>query len=97
VGGDDHQGIADRRRPAGEPCAATAGHERTVVAGGDPDGGGDVRPARGEAHGGGFTPVHARVTLVQRQLEWLGPRPPRPQCGLEVGYERVDITAGFDM
>jgi hypothetical protein len=67
------------------------------VAGGDPDGGSDVGPARREAHGGGFAPVDAGVALVQRELQRLGTRPPRPQRGLEVGYECVDITAGFDM
>jgi hypothetical protein len=67
------------------------------VTGGNPDGGSDVVATGREAHGGRFAPVHAGVALVERELERLGTRPPRPQGGLQIGYERVDVTAGIDM
>jgi hypothetical protein len=50
-----------------------------------------------KAHGGGIAAVDAGVTLVQRELERLGARPPGAERGFEVGYERVDITAAVDM
>jgi hypothetical protein len=35
--------------------------------------------------------------LVERELERLGARSVRPERGLQVGYERVDVTAAIDM
>ena len=67
------------------------------MASGDPDRGGHIGPGRREAHGGRGTPIDTGVALVQRELERLGTRPPRPQRCLEVGYERVDVTSAFDM
>jgi hypothetical protein len=63
---------------------------------GDLNRGGDVCAARGKAHGGGAAPVDPRVTLVQRELERLGTRPVGTECGLQVGYERVDVIASVD-
>jgi hypothetical protein len=59
--------------------------------------GGNVGSAVREAHGRRLAPVHTGVTLVERELQRLGARPFGAERGLEVGYERVDITAVVDM
>ena len=97
MGRDDHEGVADRGRPAREARAAAARNKRATVAGGDPDGGSHVGSGRREAHGGGGTPVDTGVTLVERELERLRTCLPRSQRSLEVGHERVDVTCAFDM
>jgi hypothetical protein len=50
-----------------------------------------------EAHGRGAPSVDAGVTLVERELERLGACPPGAERGLQIGYERVDLTASVDV
>jgi hypothetical protein len=63
----------------------------------DTNGSRDIRAAARETHRRRFAPVHPGVTLVERELQRLGARPVVPERGLQVGYERVDVTTVVDM
>jgi hypothetical protein len=57
----------------------------------------DVGTAAREAHRRRRAPIHPGITLVERELQWLGARPVGSERGLQVGYERVDVAAVVDM
>jgi len=97
VGGDDDEWVADGRGSPGEAGAAPPGYEGTIVLRRDSDGSRDIRAAAREAHRRRIAPVHPGVTLVERELQRLGARPVGPERGLQIGYERVDLTAVVDM
>jgi hypothetical protein len=63
----------------------------------DAHGGGELGAGVREAHGRGLTAVDTGVTLVERELERFGARPAGTERGLEIGYERFDVTTGVDM
>ena len=90
--GDDHEGIVDRRRAAGQAGAAPSRHERPVVARRDPDRVGDLPAVAGEAHDRGPPAGDARVACVQRELQRFGARLAGSECRLQVGEERVRVV-----
>ena len=90
LGGDDHDGVVERRRAAREPGAAAARDERPAVPARDAHRGRDLGGRPGEAHGDGVGPRSTPgVARVQRELERLRARTVRTERGAQISEERV--------
>ena len=78
LGGDDHERVVDRRRPAGEAGTAPPRDERPVVPCRDAHCVGDLATVAREADARRAPAGDAGIAGVQRELELLRARDPRP-------------------